>query len=376
MLQNLYGAKGPALTQAELNPILALHERFAMCQGGKRALLKGANLNDLSLANRNLTEADFSGASLVRANLFGSNLTRASLYCADMRGCNLRNTILTNADLRGASFKGAVLSYAKLDFADLRAAMMMYTGAEGTTIVDRGDLNKPTDGEKAGVDFSNCSMRNVSFGHAKLDRANFSGALLTGTKFAGATLTNATFRGAVLMGVNLKEIPIPPEELVDCVLDITAQGMAKAAGLLARIETHSTWIASEGKQGALAVFDGEDLRPLCKQIVGRSLIGLSARNCLAIGVDFSGCQLQGAKFDGADLRDANFTGANLSGVSMKRAKLGHARFDDAKLLNIQLLNGETLPPDLTDAEATEEQFQHASLDRSLSTLGLSHVSLV
>ena len=376
MLRNLYGEKGPTLAQAELNLILTSHERYATSRGGNRARLKGANLNNLNLANRNLTGADFSGASLVRANLFGSNLTRASLYCADLRGCNLKNTKLIDADLRGASFKGAKLSYAMLDHADLRAAMMMYAGPDGMTIVDRGDLFKNADGEATGVDFSNCSMKSVSFGHAKLDRANFNGALLTGAKFAGAKLTNASFRGAVLTGINLRELDVPPETLVDCVLDVTAQGIANAAGLLARLEAHYTWVASEGKQGASAVLDGEDLRPLGKQFAGRSLIGLSARQTVAIGVDFAGCQLQGAKFDGADLRDADFTGADLSGVSMKGAKLGHTKFDEAKLHNLRLLSGKIVPPDLTEAAATAEQFLGAKLDDNVSALGLPGVALV
>lgn len=376
MLKNLYGEKGVALSQQELNSIFASQGRYAICRGGQFTRLRSANLDGLNMADRNLKEADFSGTSLVNANMCGSNLTRASLFCADLRGCNLQNANLTGADMRGASFKGAKLSFAVLDSADLRAGMMMCVTASGdSSILDRGDLSKGTNGESGAVDFSNCSMKGTSFGNAKLDSANFEGALLVGARFRGARLTNASFRGAVLMGVNLNELDVPPDALKDCVLDVSAQALAKSADLKARLDAHHTWVATEGKQGASAVLDGEDLRPLRKQFATRSLIGLSARQTIAIGVDFSECQLQGAKFDGADLRDANFTGADLSGASLKGAKLGHAKFDEAKLRNLQLLSGEIVPPDLTEAEATEEQFQRASLDDSISALGLPNAIL-
>ena len=279
--------------------------------------------------------------------------------------------------MRGASFKGAKLSFAILDHADLRAGMMMCVASSGdSSILDRGDLCRGANGASGGVDFSNCSMKGVSFGNARLDGVIFDGALLVGARFRGAKLTNASFRGAVLMGVNLNELGVPPEALKDCVLDVSAQALAKSADLMARLDAHDTWIASDGKRGASAVLDGEDLRPLRKELAGRSLIGLSARQAVAIGISFAGCQLQGAKFDGADLRDADFTDADLSGASLKGAKLGHARFDKANLRNLQLLSGEIARPDLTGADATEEQFQGAHLDENVSALGLSEVTLI
>ena len=74
MLKNLYGGDLVARSQAELNTILAAHERYALYQGGQRAQLAHADLSGLNLANRKLMEADFSGAALVGANLYGSNL--------------------------------------------------------------------------------------------------------------------------------------------------------------------------------------------------------------------------------------------------------------------------------------------------------------
>ena len=357
-------------SQPELNKILAQHERYAMQRGGSRALMKYARLDGLNLANRNLKEAEFSGASFVKANLFGSNLTRASLYCADLRRCDLRNTNLNGADLRGASLNGANLSYATLDHADLRSAVMMKMGPDGFCIIDRSDSAMGGRGfGTVGVDFSNCSVRHASFGNAQLDGANFSGALLEGANFKGAKLINATFRGAVLTGVNLKDLAVAPEALEGCVLDVSSQAQAKLPSLKEKLDVHQEWISSGGRRGAAAVLDGEDLRPLQKLFAGCQLTGLSARHTIAIGIDFSHCQLQGAKFDGADLREADFSQAELSGASLRAAKLAHAKFRGAILKRLNLLSGAIVLPDLAGAESTEEQFAGAILDEAISSLG-------
>ncbi|HEY4941488.1 MAG TPA: pentapeptide repeat-containing protein [Rhizomicrobium sp.] len=374
MLKNMYEEKRTRLSQAELNTLLLAHERFlAGRPGSLRAKLTHANLDRLNLANRNLTEADFAGASLVGANLSGSNLERASFYCADLRQCNLQSARLPRADLRGASFNGAKLAYALLDNADLRAATMMFVSKGEISIFDRNrESNQNVSANTlGGVDFSNCSMKGVSFGNAKLDNANFTGALLQDANFKGAKLRNATFKNAVLIGVDLKDLAVPPEALAGCVTDVTAMAAGKFDELKAKLDAHQSWINSGGAQGAPGVLDGEDLRPLHQLLVGRSLTGLSARGTVCIGLDFSGSHLQAAKFDGADLRDANFTNSDLRGASLRGTKLTHAKFDRANLCRLAFGNGTTLAPDLTEADAIEEQFFGAILEDKVSALGLS-----
>jgi uncharacterized protein YjbI with pentapeptide repeats len=248
--------------------------------------------------------------------------------------------------------------------------MMMYMGAGGTSLVDRNspDTSEPGDNsteQPHGVDFSNCSMKGASFGNAKLDGANFTGALLQGATFRNANLKNPVFKNAVLTGVILADLRVPPEALEGCVLDITAQAAARFDELQSRLAAHQQWIATQGQQGRPAVLDGEDLRPLHKLLVGRPMSGLSARNAVGIGIDFSGSQLQAAKFDGADLRGANFSKADLRGASFKDAKLLHADFDGADLRALQLATGTTLLPNLEGAEVTNEQL-HNSIRESVS----------
>jgi uncharacterized protein YjbI with pentapeptide repeats len=367
MLKNPYEYKRVARTQQELNVIMQDHERYITGQGGLRAQLAHANLDGLILANRNLQEADFSGASLVGASLYGSILNRANLYCADLRDCDLRMTKLVRADMRGASFNGAKLAYAVLDNADLRTGIMMYVGAGGASRIDRNNAGTKKPGGDSterplGVDFSNCSMKGASFGNAKLDGANFTGALLQGAIFKNANLKNSVFKNAVLTGVNMADLHVPPEALEGCIQDITAQAAAKFGELKLRLDTHQQWIDSQGQQGRPVVLDGEDLRPLDKLLVGRHLSGLSARNAIGIGIDFSGGQLQAAKFDGADLRGANFSKADIRGASFKGTKLLHAIFDGADLRPLHLAGGTLLSADLTGAEVTDEQLHNAIRD--------------
>lgn len=369
MLKNLYGEKRVARTQHELNAVLLSHERYVTYRGGARAQLAHSELDGLVLANRNLAEVDLSGASLVGANLYGSNLERASLYCADLRECDLQCSKLTRADLRGASFKGAKLAFAVLDHADLRAAMMMYVSADGDLIFDRDKSERAAKTGGNGVDFSNCSMKGASFGNAKLDGADFTGAILSGANFKNAKLTNVTFKNAILTGVNLQELTVPPEALAGCIADVTPEAAAKFDHLKARLESHQQWISCGGGKGSPANFDGEDLRPLQKLLVGRPLTGLSARGANCIGLDFSGSQLQAAKFDGSDLRDADFSNADLRGASLRMAKLAHARFAGANLGSLSLNSGSVLAPDFTGAEASEEQFYNAILDGKIALLG-------
>ena len=179
MLANIMDKDSAPLSQKDLNPILAAHERFAAYQGGKRAQLTRKGLDGLNLANRVLTEADFAGSSFVGATLYGSNLQRASLYCADLRSANLQAANLTRADMRGCSFRGANLSYAIMDGGDMRAARMMIVNQGKMSVMDRrsGEANTNDPQIPDGVDFTNCSMKHVSFGNAKLDNANFSGAI-------------------------------------------------------------------------------------------------------------------------------------------------------------------------------------------------------
>lgn len=373
--RNLLSTGRAGKTQPELNAILLAHERHLLHKtGGAAAQLSAMDLSRLNFSQRNLSGVDLSGATLKHAVLARATLERANLYCADLRVADLRHANLSFADMRGTSLRGANLSCAILDNADLRAATMSRPGAEAVHIADnRGANGVPSWSAPGNVDFSNCSMKRASLNGANLKGANFTGAMLQGADFKGARLADVTFKDAVLTGVNLAELNVPPEALAGAVTEPSAQSVARAIDLKSMIDFHQLWIRTGGREGSPAVFDGEDLRPLQSYLAGRHLTGLSARNAVAIGVNFAGCQLQGARFDGADLRDADFSDADLRAASFRGARLTHARFSKADLRPLILTDGRKRQVDLWDALALADQFEGAQLDRSLNELGLRTV---
>jgi uncharacterized protein YjbI with pentapeptide repeats len=249
----------------------------------------------------------------------------------------LRYARLGQADLRGASFKGANLSYARMESADLRAATTLQMGDQHKF---RG--NDHLDTLFGAVDFSSASLRHASFRNAKLDFANFTDALLQGAMFRGARLRHVCFRDAIMSGVNLDELDLPPRTLKHDLPPPSPAAHERARPLMAKLIAHHEWFVSDGKRGKPANVDGEDLRPLAESLKWLCLAGLSARNVIAVSVDFSSCHLQAAKFDGADLREASFTGADLCGASLRHAKVAHACFENARMQDLVLCTGQVL----------------------------------
>ena len=113
---------------------------------------------------------------------------------------------------------------------------------------------------------------------------------------------------------------------------------------------------SGGAEGAPAVLDHEDLRPLGGLLRERLLTALSARGVRAVGVDFSASQLQGANFRDADLRGAVFDAADLRGACFENAKLAHARFGRAILAPLHLIGGRRMAPNFNGAVLERTDF--------------------
>ena len=110
------------MSPEQLKEILDNHKMWlAGKEGGKRADLRFADLEDADLRGANLSYADLRGANLSYADLRGANLNLrdADLRGADLRGADLRYANLRYADLRGANLRDADLRGADLDFSCL-----------------------------------------------------------------------------------------------------------------------------------------------------------------------------------------------------------------------------------------------------------------
>ena len=346
-------SQSPRYTQAQLDQFIDAHERFLSNQPrGRRALMRFLQAEGMHFSGRRLAEADFTGANFRNARMMRTDFERAYLFCADMSGADAGEANFRRADLRGVTLRDACLEGANLDEADLREAVLAVASAEGQLAFARSEAAETRGGGPVtySVDFSNCSMKNARLRSAKLKGANFAGAMLLGADLAGANLSGANFGGAVLVGVNLDRVTMDADALKGAVVDPSPAAIARVAQLRARLEVAEAWIRSNGKTGAAANLDDEDLRPLEAAFEGRRLTALSAHRACAIGVSFAGAQLQAARFDGADLRDADFSGADLRGASFRGANLNHALFDGANLRGLPLGPDRQAPVDLAGAK--------------------------
>jgi uncharacterized protein YjbI with pentapeptide repeats len=354
-------ASGARYSQVELDQLIAAHERFVARQpNGRRLSLIYLQGQEMAFSGRDLRGADFTGSNLQRARLVRANLERASLFSADLCGADVREANLRRADVRGVSLRNARLGGAMLDEADLRdAALTRADAAAGGAAAGRTATSSGTGEILFSVDFSHGSLKRARLANAKLRGANFAGALLQGADLKGAILIGAKFDGAVIDGAQLSGAKLDPDALANCVKAPTPQAIAKVRELQERLAAAERWITTGGREGAAAVLDDEDLRPLDKAMAGRPLTALSARRVCAIGVSFAGAQLQGARFDGADLRDADFMGADLRGASFRDANLRHARFDMADVRPLPMATGGTRSVCLDGANLSADCFERS-----------------
>jgi uncharacterized protein YjbI with pentapeptide repeats len=336
-------------SEADFVAAIKAHENYVLrLPNGKRADLRFVKAPGINLSQRRLDEIEFSGANLSSANLERAILDMALLSCADLTKANLAGASLKRADLRGARIQGASFEYAEMDRADFRQSTIAFMNKNNQWTVRGKDENHSTT-----VSFANCSLKGAKLNNANLKDARFDGAFLNGASFGGATLGNASFDGAILIGVNLSELRVPKERLKNCVTDPSPELQARLPQLIAILESAQVWAETDGRQGAPANLEGEDIRLLAKAMRNRKLTGIKCMKTSAVGADFSGCELQAANFDGADLRCAVFVGADLRGASFIGANLGHADFSQTNLLPLVLKSGTTL---ITN-------FEGAALDR-------------
>jgi len=108
------------MKQKALAKILKEHKLWFSSEGGKRADLRGAYLQDANLRGADLQDANLQDANLREADLRGAYLQDANLRGADLRGAYLQDANLREADLREADLRGADLRGADLHGSDLQ----------------------------------------------------------------------------------------------------------------------------------------------------------------------------------------------------------------------------------------------------------------
>ena len=369
------------LTQQEVDLICARHDRLWTARpGGARAVFTFADLSGLSLKDRNLCDADFSGALLDGADRSGARLDNANLFGADLQGAKLVGASLRRADLRGACLRGADLSGADMFEADLReGAIAAADKARGYRVLEHlqrashahGAILAGANLERSrltgivavSADFTDAVMKDCKLVRANLKAATMTGVNLSVADLSGADLSGADLRDAVLTGAKTVAWNVSAANLAGVLTDRPAGVAVTDMPYEQMIEDHALWCETGGRHGAHSVFNNADLRNL-KSVRGFNLTALTAAGAVFYGLDMEGVQLQGAHLEDADLRACNLRRADLRGARLARAKLSGADLRDAQMGPLMIAAERFLPCDLTGAVLKNADLARVDLRRA------------
>jgi len=333
------GEEGMAneLVRKELLVRVARHEKWlARAMGGKQLIASFADLEDVQLDKRNLSQIKLEGCLLCGANLARSDLSGAVLQGCDLSHADLRNARLRSADLRGCDFTDARLDGADLSgavFGHVRAETMERVRLAHARAIDLGKI-EPTDEPlppSLAARFDRARLAGADLRGADLAQASFRAAVLTGadlrdTKIGGCDFAYADLAGARMSGAQMREANF---SLSSGVADFAALGRGGAnighrpdPKMLAHIiEANRLWYQSGGAEaapgtpsGARAVLAGMNLAEM--DLAGAWLAAADLREA-----NLSGARLADAVLIHADLRGANLAGADLVGADLRHAKM-------------------------------------------------------
>ena len=258
-----------------------------------------------SLAEKDLSEMDFTGH-----DLSGIDFREASLRQAILKGANLQKANLRGADLNEANLSDADLTQAVLDDAYLTGAVLA-----GTKLADLS-LN--------GTDLSGVNLADADFLGSSGKSADFSGSDLTNARFVGVKLPDADFSDSKLEGADFRDAEIPRADLDG----------AKAAGIILEGADMTGASASGGADLTEGNFRGAKA---AGAVFGEAMLDRADfSRAILVRAQFSDASLQEAVFDRADLSSAAFDGAVLQRAVLTNANLIRAGFDQADLTEADL----------------------------------------
>ncbi|MDB5455514.1 MAG: pentapeptide repeat protein [Caulobacter sp.] len=366
------------LTQHDVDIICAKHDRlWAARLGGARAVFAFCDLSGLSVAGRNLCDADFTGAILAGCDMRMARLDNSSFFGADIQGADLTDASLRRADLRASSLRGANLTGADMFEADLREgsiaaadrkegyrvieAVVREAYANGTQLNGANLERSRMSGIMAvKADFTDAILKDAKMVRANLKQAIFNGANLAGADLSGANLSGADLRNAILVGTQTFSWNISETNMEGALTDKPFGQAVATLPYEEMIKDHARWCETGGVEGAPSSFDNADLRGL-RSVGGFNLTALSAKGAVFYGLDMEGVQMQGAQLEGADLRACNLRHADLRGARLMGAKLSGSDLRDAQLGPLVIGRDRLLPSDLTGALLTNTDLARADL---------------
>lgn len=324
------------LSQTQLDAMADLHARFLEGRlGGRRAVLKNADLSGLSFKAKDMRQVDFTGCVMRGMDMAQANFAEARLYACDLTDSDLGHCNFSRADLRGARIESANLENANLDKADLRVGGFAEGGLydTGQSVNFRGaNLSGAKMGGAlaANADFSDAIMTGINMMGADLRGANLKGADLSGAQFFGAKMKGAQVKAAILTGVDMSEISELEVDLSEAITDanIGISITELDEPLVKKVDTHRQWVASAGQNGEQLDLSAYDMRSL-ESLKLEQLTAIRAVKAKFFGMNLYKIQMQSAILDEADFRRCDMVESDLRGSSFKKARFNHAKMINA-----------------------------------------------
>ena len=283
-----------------------------------------------SLAEKDLSEMDFTGH-----DLSGIDFREASLRQAILKGANLQKANLKGADLSEADLSDADLTQAVLDGASLAGAVLAGTRLAGLS------LN--------GTDLSGVNLAGADFLGSSGKSADFSGSDLTNARFIGVKLPEADFSDSKLEGADFRDAEIPRADMDG----------AKAAGVILEGADMTGVSASGGTDFTAANFKGA--RAAAAVFGGATLDRANFSRAILVRAQFSDASIQEAVFDRADLSSASFDGAVLQRAVLTNANLIRAGFDQADLTEADLRGSNLYEAGFWETRLDRVDFRNANV---------------
>lgn len=351
------------MTQGQLDELVTLHENFILGRrGGRRALIKRADLSGLSISFKNMRGADFSGCYMRNMDLTNTSFQEATLYACDISYSNLSNTSFNRADLRGTRIENANMAGVDLERADLR----------GGALTSNGEYAKPQPVNFRGANLTGARMVeslafNADFSDAIMTNTNFKGADLRGVRFMGADLTGSNLEGVRMEGANLTNTILTGSSLaflkrlnVDISRAITDENVGPSVSdlttpLAKLIAEHQKWVETSGREGRQLNLTGYDLREI-GTLKTQKLTALKAPFAKFFGMDLYRVELQSAHLEGADFRRCGLDEADFRAANLQGARFSHASMRGINCMPLLFANGDVRRLSATDMSRAELRY--------------------
>lgn len=213
------------------------------------------NLDNVTLIELDLENADLSKVSMCGATIKGCNLRNADLISANLEGADLQNNDFTNAKLiaarlNKANLSGSILTNANMLTASTRNARLENIDFKGHDISGLILKNISLAGSNlegqqlSRIDLSNSNLEEVNFKNADLSKTILTNANLTNAHLQGAKLKGATFKMADLNGVDLSNMDLQNADFTGTNLsncDLREANLSKAQLSKANITGAKLW---------------------------------------------------------------------------------------------------------------------------------------